>query len=75
MRYGCESKFIVPIVVHNLKNYNSHIICKLLAEIGRELDKINIVGKKLEKHILFKIGNMRFIDSYQFAARPFADLI
>ena len=75
LRYNKEAKFIVPIIVHNLKNYDSHIIFKSLAGLNKEIDKINIIGINLEKYISFEIGHMRFIDSYQFVARPLADLI
>ena len=53
LRYGRVSIFIVPVIVHNFKSYDSHIIFKSLAEINRELDKINIFGIYLEKYILF----------------------
>ena len=58
-----------------MKNYDSHIIFKSLAGLNKEIDKINIIGINLEKYISFEIGNMRFIDSYQFLARHLADLI
>ena len=58
-----------------MKNYDSHIIFKSLVGLNKEIDQINIIGINLEKYISFEIVNMRFIDSYQFVARPLADLI
>ena len=58
-------------IVHNLKNYDSHIIFKSL----EKKYKINIIAQTDEKYISFNLNNMRFIDSYQFVSKPLAELV
>ncbi|XP_064214277.1 uncharacterized protein LOC135266857 isoform X1 [Tribolium castaneum] len=71
----------IPIVFHNLTNYDSHLFIK---ELALEESEINILGKTKEKYITFSkkicVGeylnsnnrivkehlHLRFIDSFQF---------
>ena len=54
----------VPIIFHNLKGYDSHLI---MQEIDRFDVKTNIIPNGLEKYMAFKINNnLVFIDSMQF---------
>ncbi|EFA13456.1 hypothetical protein TcasGA2_TC010687 [Tribolium castaneum] len=73
----------IPIVFHNLTNYDSHLFIK---ELTLEKSEINILGKTKEKYITFSkkicVGeylnsnnrrvkehlHLRFIDSFQFLA-------
>ena len=54
----------IPIIFHNLKGYDSHLI---MQEIDRFDVKTNIIPNGLEKYMAFKINNnLVFIDSMQF---------
>ena len=42
----------VPVVFHDLENYNSHLIFQ---EIGKHHFKINVIEKTIEKYMSFAI--------------------
>ena len=51
----------IPVVFHNLRNYDSHLI---MEELGKFNLKINVVPNGLEKHMSFSVSNkLSFIDS------------
>ncbi|XP_033731744.1 uncharacterized protein LOC117321436 [Pecten maximus] len=53
----------VPVIVHNLRGNDSHLICQ---SIGLFKDQdINCIPNNAEKYT-FSLGNLRFIDSFQF---------
>ena len=54
----------IPVVFHNLKNYDSHLI---MQELGIFNIKINAIPNGLEKYLSFIINNkLSFIGSFQF---------
>ena len=54
----------VPVVFHNLRGYDSHLIIK---EISKFDGKVNVIPNVLEKYMAFTINaNLIFIDSMQF---------
>ena len=54
----------IPIVFHDTKNYDSHLI---MQEIGKFSFKINVILNGLEKYMNFSITNkLGFIDTFQF---------
>ena len=57
------AKFI-PVVFHNLRGYDSHIILSGVGKIPS--DKISCIPNNMEKYISFYIGSLRFVDSLQF---------
>ena len=57
----------LPIVFHNLRGYDSHLIIKkAFFEVVNSEEKINVIPNSGEKFMTFSIGNMKFIDSFQF---------
>ena len=51
----------VPVVFHNLKGYNSHLIFK---ELNKFDCKISVIPIELEKYMSFTLNNnLVFIDS------------
>ena len=56
----------LPIVFHNLRGYDSHLIIKKAFEVMKGTEKIDAIPNSGEKFMTFSIGNMKFIDSYQF---------
>ena len=75
-------KIKIPVIFHNLKGYDGHLIIGGMGDIIRENDlrgeeplNINVIASNAEKYITFKIGkHLKFIDSYQFMASPLANL-
>ena len=54
----------IPVVVHNLKNYDSHLTMEKLSKFNL---KINVIQNGLEKYMSLTINNkLTFIDSFQF---------
>ena len=54
----------VPVIFHNLKGYDSHLIFSVLHKFNL---KINVIPNGLEKYMAFFLGkNLVFIDSMQF---------
>ena len=63
----------IPIVFHNLKIYDSHLI---LHELGKFNLKINALPNGLEKYMSFSINNkLSFIGSFQFLSSSLDSLI
>ena len=55
---------IVPVIFHNSKGYDSHLI---MEEIGKFDLKVNVIPNGLEKYMAFTINNkLLFIDSMKF---------
>ena len=51
----------IPVIFHNLRSYESHLIIK---EISKFDVKVNVIPNELEKYMAFKINrNLVFIDS------------
>ena len=54
----------IPVVLHNLKNYDSHLI---MEQLGKFILKRSVVPNGLEKYMSITINNnLSFIDSFQF---------
>jgi hypothetical protein len=53
----------IPVVFHNLRGYDSHLI---MQEIGKVSDRVDCIPNNQEKYVCFWMDNYVFIDSYQF---------
>ena len=53
---------IIPVICHNLKNYDAHHIMR---EIGKVTGELKYIPNNMEKYITFSLGKLRFIDSCQ----------
>lgn len=54
---------IIPVVFHNLRGYDSHLI---MQEIGKFDEEVNVVANNMEKCMSFSLGKqLVFIDSLQ----------
>ena len=63
----------IPVVFHNLKNYDSHPI---MQELGKFNIKLNVITNGLEKYMSFSINNkLSFIDSFQFLSSSLDNLV
>ena len=63
----------VPVIFHNLEEYDSHLIFKELSKFNV---KISFMPNELEKYMAFTINrNIIFIDSMQFMKSSIDSLI
>ena len=79
----------IPVVFHNLRGYDSHM---LMQELGRFNKEINIIPNNMEKYMSFSVGtayeyeskgktvkgtnhNLTFIDSFQFMSSGLSELV
>jgi len=53
----------IPVVFHNLRGYDSHLIMQTISKVG---GKLSVIPNNTEKYISFSLGQLRFIDSVQF---------
>ena len=59
----------IPVIFHNLKNYDSHPI---MQKLGKFSLKINVIPNGLQTYMSFTINNkLSFIDSFQFLSKFF----
>jgi hypothetical protein len=62
-----NSKFFIPVVFHNLRGYDGHLILKGFRQnIFNKSPRISCIPTNMEKYLSFSINNLRFIDSLQF---------
>lgn len=68
-----RATYFIPVVIHNSKNYDSHLILK---ELPMDYAKrIEIIPSTMEKFTMFSLDEIRFIDSYQFLEAPLDVLV
>ena len=77
----------IPVIFHNLRGYDSHLIMQNIGEIAKkhryknkngEECQMNItaIPNNMEKYMAFMIGNhLTFIDSFQFMSTSLDKLI
>ena len=61
-----EYEFFIPVIAHNMKGYDSHLIIKHYERHANLDFPINVIPNKTEKFVSFQIGKLRFLDSLQF---------
>ena len=59
MKYKID-KYKLPIVFHNLRGYDAHLIFQ---KVKREHGKINVIPNNSEWYISFDVGHLKFLDS------------
>lgn len=68
------TEFFIPIVCHNTKYYDSHLILKYLKKKYVNSD-IQVIETNTEQFMSFQIDNLRFLDSHQFLAGSLEALV
>ncbi|GBM31059.1 hypothetical protein AVEN_46492-1 [Araneus ventricosus] len=59
-----KKTFFIPVVIHNSRNYDTHLLLKHLpANIAKD---INIIPVNIERFTMFTLDHLKFLDSYQF---------
>ena len=88
---GMKLTKTIPVVFHNLKGYDSHL---LLTELGKFNKKISVIPNNMQTYMSFSIGNktsfydkksgkqvekdfmnLRFIDSFGFMSSSLSQLV
>ena len=63
----------IPVLFHNLKGYDSHIIIDALSI--HEFSKCEIIPQTFEKYISFTLNDAKVLDSYQFMPDSLKNLV
>ena len=58
-----KSSWKLLVVIHNLKGYDGHLIVKALKS---EFGKVRVIPQNMEKSLSLTVGQLKFIDSFQF---------
>ena len=53
----------LPIIMHNLKVYDGHLI---VTSLKSEFGKVRVIPQNLEKYLSISVGRLKFLDSFQF---------
>lgn len=59
-----RSTYFLPVIIHNARNYDNHLIIKEIPKNYAEC--INIIPINFEKFTTFSLDSIKFMDSYQF---------
>ncbi|GFR16049.1 c2H2-type domain-containing protein [Trichonephila clavata] len=59
-----RATYFVPVVIHNSRNYDTHLILKNLPPNFAKI--VNIIPINMEKFTMFSLDALKFIDSFQF---------
>ena len=80
-------KIRVPVIFHNLRGYDSHLIMQQIGKIAKDKSyvdkngerknlKINAIPNNMEGYMAFMLGNnLTFIDSFQFMSSSLDKLV
>ena len=63
---------IIPVAFHNLRGYDAHHLMQVIAEVDGNL---KCIPNNMEKYISLSLGNLRFIDSFQFVLSSLESLV
>ena len=74
----CNIKYFsnryVPVVFHNLKGYDGHQIIREAYNLYPDKD-LSVIPNSYEKFMSFKLGQLKFIDSFQFMSSSLEKLV
>lgn len=59
-----RSTYFLPVIIHNARNYDNHLIIKEIPQNYAE--NINIIPINFEKFTTFSLDCIKFMDSFQF---------
>ena len=69
-----EDLYMIPVIFHNLKGYDSHLIMQYITR-GYAPSSIDVIPTYSEKFLSFQIGNLRFLDCLQFLTASLDTLV
>ena len=62
----CFKKCPIPVLFHNLKNYDAHLIVSNLEKLNTKKESISAIAQNSEKFITFSLNRLEFKDSFSF---------
>lgn len=63
----------IPVFFHNLRGFDLHL---LMTKLGNYKDKkLSVIAQNSERYISFSLGNLRFLDSFQFMTSSLEALV
>jgi len=82
---GKDDKYFLPVILHSGSRYDNHYIIKHFAKQYTEktnekdtkttYDDIKIIPLNAEQFLQFQIGNIKFLDSFQFLSSSLENLV
>ena len=69
-----EDSYMIPVIFHNLKGYDSHLIFQYVTPEYAP-NSIDVIPITSEKFLSFQIGNLRFLYSLQFLTASLDTLV
>ena len=67
-----KSEWKLPVVIHNLKGYDGHLIVKALKS---EFGEARVIPQNMEKYLSITVDRLKFIDSLQFTSQSLDSLV
>ena len=67
-----KSEWKLPVVMHNLKGYDGHLIVKALKS---EFGEVREIPQNMEKYLSITVDRLTFIDSLQFTPQSLDSLV
>ena len=62
----------IPVVLRNLKGYDRHLI---MQQIDKITGRLSCIPNNTVKYISFSVGQLKFLDSFQFMVSSLAKLV
>ena len=67
-----KSEWKLPVVMHNLKGYDGHLIVKALKS---EFGEVRVIPQNMEKYVSITVDRLKFIGSLQFTPQSMDSLV
>ena len=61
VEHQMKDRFFVPVIAHNMRGYDSHLIIKNM-EKKFTCENIDVIASNTQKFIAFQVGQLRFLD-------------
>ena len=68
-----RATYFLPVVIHNSKNYDNHLILKGIPQ--NYVESVYIIPVNTEKFTMFYLDSVKFIDSFQFLDSSLESLV
>ena len=65
-----KSEWKLPVVMHNLKGYDGHLIVKALK--NEFVEEVRVIPQNMENYLAITVDRLKFIDSLQFVSQFFS---
>ena len=66
-----KTTYSIPLLIHNLKNYDSHFIIR---NVPKYFKNCQIIPRNSEQYLAFKIDRVQFLDSFTFIEESLAKM-